>query len=91
MDDIFKLKLFFFFQTTSISHITILKNKFVSYTISEGVMKTANKSRIMRPHQKISLKLKGINLARSKLPEIQNPASTSLFAFSHLHTISEDE
>lgn len=54
-------------------------------------MKTVNKSRIMRPHQKISLKLKGINLARSSLPEIQNPASTSLFAFSHLHTIPEDE
>ncbi|KAL0123697.1 hypothetical protein PUN28_005897 [Cardiocondyla obscurior] len=72
---------------TSMSHITISKDEFVSYTISEGIMKTANKSRTMRPYQKISLKLKGIDLARSSLPEILNPASTSLFAFSNLQTI----
>ncbi|XP_012531414.1 vitellogenin [Monomorium pharaonis] len=78
-------------MNTSTSHITISKDKFISYTISEGVMKTANKSRIMRPYQKISLKLKGIDFVRSALPEIQNPASTSLFAFSNLRTIPEDE
>ncbi|XP_011052964.1 PREDICTED: vitellogenin-3-like [Acromyrmex echinatior] len=81
-------------MTTSTSHITISKDKFVSYTISEGVMKTANKSRIMRPYQKISLKLKRIDLIETlkiSLPEIQNPASTSLFAFSNLQTIPEDE
>ncbi|XP_011172130.1 uncharacterized protein LOC105204662 [Solenopsis invicta] len=78
-------------MTTSASHITISKDKFVSYTISEGVMKTANKSRIMRPYQKISLKLKRIDFAQSALPEIQDPASTSLFAFSNLRTIPEDE
>ncbi|XP_071641549.1 uncharacterized protein [Temnothorax longispinosus] len=77
-------------MTTSISHITISRDRFVSYTMSEGVMKTVNNSRIMRPYQKISLKLKRIDLARSSLPEIQNPASTSLFAFSNLQTISED-
>lgn len=54
-------------------------------------MKTANKSRIMRPYQKISLKLKRIDFAQSALPEIQDPASTSLFAFSNLRTIPEDE
>jgi len=57
-------------------------------------MKTANKSRIMRPYQKISLKLKRIDLIETlkiSLPEIQNPASTSLFAFSNLQTVPEDE
>jgi len=54
-------------------------------------MKMANKSRIMRPYQKISLKLKRIDLAQtSDLPEIQNPASTSLFAFSNLQISPED-
>lgn len=53
-------------------------------------MKTANKSRIMRPHQNISLKLKRIDFAQTLMPEIQNPASTSLFAFSNLETIPED-
>ncbi|XP_011688293.1 PREDICTED: vitellogenin-like [Wasmannia auropunctata] len=81
-------------MTTSNSHITISKDKFISYTISEGVMKTANKSRSMRPYQKISLKLKRIDLAETSyesIPEIKNPASTSLFAFSNLQTIPEDE
>ncbi|XP_012221453.1 vitellogenin-3-like [Linepithema humile] len=77
-------------MTTSVSHLTIARDKFVSYTISEGVMKTANKSRIMRPHQNIKLKLKRIDLARSSAPEIQDPASTSLFAFSNLEAIPED-
>ncbi|XP_070161877.1 vitellogenin-like isoform X1 [Polyergus mexicanus] len=77
-------------MTTSASLITISKDKFVSYTISEGIMKTVNKSRIMRPHQNISLKLKRIDFAQSIMPEITNPASTSLFAFSNLEVISED-
>ncbi|XP_011860896.1 PREDICTED: vitellogenin-2-like isoform X2 [Vollenhovia emeryi] len=77
-------------MTTSSSHMTISSDRFVSYTISEGVMKTANKSQIMRPYQKISLKLKRIDSARSSLPEIQDPASTSLFAFSNLQTVTED-
>ncbi|EFN73216.1 hypothetical protein EAG_02160 [Camponotus floridanus] len=81
---------FYMDMTTSASLIMISKEKFVSYTISEGVMKTANKSRIMRPHQNISLKLKRIDLAQSLIPEIQNPASTSLFAFSNLKTIPKD-
>ncbi|KAL6265237.1 hypothetical protein P5V15_002019 [Pogonomyrmex californicus] len=76
-------------MTTSESHITISKNKFVTYTISEGTMK-ANKTRIMRPTQNISLKLKRIDIARSPLPEIQNPASTNLFAFSNLEIIHEE-
>lgn len=54
-------------------------------------MKTANKSRIMRPHQNISLKLKQIDFAKSLMPEVQDdPASTSLFAFSNLEVIPED-
>ncbi|XP_050452074.1 uncharacterized protein LOC126851789 [Cataglyphis hispanica] len=77
-------------MTTSASLITISKDKFVSYTISEGIMRTANKSRIMRPHQNISLKLKRIDFAQSLMPEIPNPASTSLFAFSNLEIIPED-
>ncbi|XP_029165794.1 vitellogenin-like isoform X2 [Nylanderia fulva] len=78
-------------MTSSKSLITISKDSFVSYTISEGLMKTANKSRIMRPHQNISLKLKQIDFAQSVMPEIQDPASTSLFAFSHLEVIPEDK
>ncbi|XP_011136043.1 uncharacterized protein LOC105181154 [Harpegnathos saltator] len=77
-------------MTDSVSHVKINKHKFVSFSITAGVMKTANKSRVMRPQQVISLKLKRIDLARHSLPEIQNPASTSLFAFSHLETIPED-
>lgn len=53
-------------------------------------MKTANKSRIMRPHQNISLKLKQIDFAKSLMPEVQDPASTSLFAFSNLEVIPEE-
>ncbi|XP_014471545.1 PREDICTED: vitellogenin-3-like [Dinoponera quadriceps] len=77
-------------MTDSTSHIMITKNKFKSLTMSAGVMKMANKSHVMRPHQNIVLKLKRIDLARNSPPEIQNPASTSLFAFSSLETIPED-
>lgn len=75
---------------SSTSFITISKDTFVSYTVSEGIMKTMNKSRTMRPHQNISLKLKQIDFAQSSMPEIQDPASTSLFAFSNLEVIPED-
>jgi hypothetical protein len=85
-----KAREFYMDMTTSTSLIMISKDKFVSYTVSEGVMKTANKSRIMRPHQNISLKLKQIDFAKSLMPEVQDPASTSLFAFSNLEVIPED-
>jgi len=36
----------------------------------------------MRPRQNLRLKLKRIDFARSPLPEIENPAATSILAFS---------
>jgi len=82
--------MFFAFQTESVSHINISKNSFVSYTIADGTMKVANNSRIMRPRQKLRLKLKRIDFARLPLPEIEDPAATSILAFSDMAATMAD-
>ncbi|XP_029056601.1 vitellogenin-like [Osmia bicornis bicornis] len=78
-------------MTTSTSHIRISENEMHSYTESTGIMRTLNKPRTMHMHQKISITLKSIDPARGALPEILDPASTSLYAYTNLDRIPEEE
>ncbi|XP_076235977.1 vitellogenin [Calliopsis andreniformis] len=77
-------------MTTSNSHISISQNELHSYTENTGVMRTLDKPRTMQLYQKISLTLKSVNPARTPLPEIWNPASTSLYAYMSLERIPEE-
>ncbi|CAL7936600.1 unnamed protein product [Xylocopa violacea] len=76
-------------MSTSISQMYISNRGLLSYTESTGVMRTLNKPRTMRMHQRISVSLKSIDPARSSLPEIVSPASTSLYSYTNLETIRE--
>ena len=77
-------------MTTSISRIHISERELQSYTESTGVMRSLNKPRTMRLHQQISLTLRSLNPARAPMPEIPNPASTSLYAYTNLERIPEN-
>lgn len=77
-------------MTTSVSHIRISEHELHSYTENTGVMRTLNKARTMRLYQKTSLTLKSVDPARSQLPDIFNPASTSLYAYTNLGSIAEN-
>ncbi|CAK9819178.1 hypothetical protein ANTPLA_LOCUS10103 [Anthophora plagiata] len=75
--------------TSSISHMHISHKEMYSYTESTGIMRALNRPRTMRLYQKISLSLKSINPARNSLPEIMEPASTSLYAYTNLPPVAE--
>ncbi|XP_060817119.1 vitellogenin-like [Bombus pascuorum] len=76
-------------MTTSISQMHISREEMYSFTESKGVMRTLNRPRTMRMHQKIGLSLKSINPAQSPLPEIKSPASTNLYAYTNLERVPE--
>ncbi|XP_017759740.1 PREDICTED: vitellogenin-like [Eufriesea mexicana] len=76
-------------MTTSISHMYVSNKELYSFTETTGVMRTLNKPRTMRLHQQISLSLRSIDHARDPFPEIMNPASTSLYAYTNLDRIPE--
>ncbi|KOC59837.1 Vitellogenin [Habropoda laboriosa] len=78
-------------MTTLISQMHVSHKDMYSYTESAGIMKTLSRPRTMRLYQKISLSLKSIDPARNSLPEIMEPASTSLYAYTNLEQISEEE
>ncbi|XP_017876773.1 vitellogenin-like [Ceratina calcarata] len=78
-------------MVTSISHMSVSPSEFHSYTESSGMMRTLNRPRTMRIHQKISLTLKSISPARDSMPEVQSPASTSLYAYTNLQSIPESK
>ncbi|CAK9804259.1 Vg [Anthophora quadrimaculata] len=75
--------------TSSISHMHVSHKEMYSYTESTGIMRALNRPRTMRLYQKISLSLKSINPARNSLPEIMEPASTSLYAYTNLPPVAE--
>ncbi|EZA48400.1 uncharacterized protein LOC105285599 [Ooceraea biroi] len=75
-------------MTESISHIEISKDRFMTYTISEG-MRKGNMTQIMRSRENLRLKLKRIDFARSPLPEIQDPSATGILAFSDIEYVRE--
>ncbi|XP_043803210.1 vitellogenin-like [Apis laboriosa] len=76
-------------MTTSVSRIYISRRGIISFTESTGVMRTLNRPRTMNLHQRINLSLKSLNFARIPIPEIVNPASTSLYAYTNLEQIPE--
>ncbi|XP_003700968.2 vitellogenin [Megachile rotundata] len=77
-------------MTTSLSYMRISERGMHSYTESTGIMRTLNKPRTMQLHQKISVTLKDINPAHYDFPEIVDPASTSLYAYTNLERIPEE-
>lgn len=76
-------------QITSVSRMYISRREMNSFTESTGVMRTLNRPGTMNLHQRIGLSLKSINPARTPIPEIVNPASTSLYAYTNLERIPE--
>ncbi|XP_016910737.2 vitellogenin [Apis cerana] len=74
---------------TSVSRMYISRREMNSFTESTGVMRTLNRPGTMNLHQRIGLSLKSINPARTPIPEIVNPASTSLYAYTNLERIPE--
>ncbi|XP_043253576.1 vitellogenin-like [Colletes gigas] len=70
-------------KITSVSHFRISEREMHSYTESTGVVRVLNDPMTMRLYQKISLTLRSIHPTRNPLPEIRNPASTSLYAYTN--------
>ncbi|XP_015431219.1 PREDICTED: vitellogenin-like [Dufourea novaeangliae] len=74
----------YFVMTTSVTRIRISEKGMTSCTESTGTLNAVNKAITMPINQKISLSLRSITPAQSSLPDIMNPASTSLYGFRNI-------